>query len=202
MLAPHRIDTPKQLLVEGRDAQEFFKALLGHLQIADVQVQNFGGVNDLRGFLKAFVRMPGFLHVESVGIVRDAEDNPSAAFQSVRDALLHVGLPAPTTVKEVSDNHPRVSILLLPDAQSTGSLETLCLRSVMSDPAMKCVFEYMECVARKAGTLPHPLDKARVQAFLASRERPGLLLGQAAHRGYWDFDSPEMRHVTDFLRNL
>ena len=37
------IKTPTQLVVEGRDAEVFFSALLENMQARDVQVQNFGG---------------------------------------------------------------------------------------------------------------------------------------------------------------
>ena len=46
------IGKPRQLFVEGRDAEEFFMALLRNMRLVDeVQIQNFGGINDLPGFL-------------------------------------------------------------------------------------------------------------------------------------------------------
>ena len=51
MPQPHRIEEKKQLLVEGNDQRNFFEAFLKHLNRQDVQIQNFGGINELRGFL-------------------------------------------------------------------------------------------------------------------------------------------------------
>jgi hypothetical protein len=51
----------RQLLVEGRTAVPFARALLRKLgHESSVQVQNFGSRNDFGGFLGAFVRMRRF----------------------------------------------------------------------------------------------------------------------------------------------
>lgn len=72
-MKPESIRQPFQLVVEGRDAFNFFGAFVENLKLADVQVQNFGGVTDLNEFLDAFVKAPRFAEVRSIGIVRDAE---------------------------------------------------------------------------------------------------------------------------------
>ena len=48
-----------QLLVEGNDSRNFFEAFIEHLSLADIQIQNFGGVYELSGFLRALVNAPG-----------------------------------------------------------------------------------------------------------------------------------------------
>ena len=45
-----------QLLVEGNDQRNFFRAFVRHLAIEDAQIWNYGGVNDLGRFLRAFVK--------------------------------------------------------------------------------------------------------------------------------------------------
>ena len=77
---PVAIKRPVQLLVEGKDPLNFFGALTGHLGLAGVQVQNYGGINELGGFLKAFVMAPGFASVTDLGVVRDAE-GPAGAVE-------------------------------------------------------------------------------------------------------------------------
>ncbi len=73
------VEQPKQLLVEGRSTWEFFAALLRNIQISDIQLQDFGGINELRKFLKAFRALPGFQErVVSIGIVRDVERDAQA----------------------------------------------------------------------------------------------------------------------------
>jgi hypothetical protein len=81
-------------------------------------------------------------------------------------------------------------------------LETLLLETVADDPVMPCLEAYFECVEQHTGSQPGNRFKARVQAFLASRSRPGLLLGQAASAGYWRLESRVLDHVKHFLRTL
>lgn len=123
----HEIKSPKQVLVEGRDAEEFFGPFLKHIQLAGVQIQNFGGISELRTFLRLIVKSPGFasLPVTSVGIVRDAEDDPDAAFQSVCSALQGAGLAVPRRPLTIEGSNPCVGVFLLPDGQYPGMIETL-----------------------------------------------------------------------------
>jgi hypothetical protein len=93
-------------------------------------------------------------------------------------------------------------VLLLPDGSTPGTLETLCLRAVSANPIVVCVEEYLQCVERGLGSVPGHRDKARVHAFLASRERPELRVGEAADAGYWPWDDPCFDHVKHFLRSL
>jgi len=203
MPAPRPIAEPRQIVVEGSDAEAFFKALLRAMGLGGMQVQNFGGKDELRGFLKALSKSSGFRgQVVSLGIIRDAETNPASAFQSVCDALRHVGLTAPHNPESLEGSGPQVAVLILPNATTAGMLETICLQAVADHPAMQCVHDYFDCVNRRLGLLPNNMPKARVQAFLASRPKPGLRLGEAAEAGYWDWDNPVFDHVKRFLRTL
>ena len=49
---PTPIKAPTQLLVEGNDQRNFFEAFAAHLGLHDVQVRNFGGVDEPRAFLE------------------------------------------------------------------------------------------------------------------------------------------------------
>ena len=202
MPAPTKITESKQLVVEGRDAEAFFHALLSHMRISEVQVQNFGGISELRGFLKALCNAPGFAQVTSVGIVRDAETNAAGAFQSVCGALSGANLPVPEQAMVPGGDCPQVSVLILPDGKTSGMLETICLQSVQGDPVMECLKQYFECVEQRMGFLPGNMSKARVQAFLASRPRSGLRLGEAAHAKYWPWDSPVFERMREFVQGL
>src|SRR5262249_3244310 len=160
----------KQLLVEGRDAQVLCIALLSQLDVADVQVQDFGGNDDLRGFLKALRVSPNFetIPVQSVAIVRDAENNAAAALDAVRNALRDAGFAVPPGPlgRVGAPQTPRVSFLILPDGVNGGKLETMCLESVSTDPAIRCVDQYFECLNALGLETPSNFEKARVQAFL------------------------------------
>ncbi len=203
MPQPRVITEARQLLVEGRDAEVFFSALIRSMGMTGLQVQDFGSIYELQAFLKAFRIAPGFAAtVTSLGIVRDAESDPRAAFNSVRSALRNAGLPTPARPGAAAEGSPRVNVLILPDANSPGMLETLCLQAVVADPVLPCVDSFFACMEEKTGSLPINMEKARAHAFLASRPKPDLLIGQAANAGYWPWGDPAFDHVKRFLLDL
>lgn len=197
-----KLEKPRQLLVMGVSALYFFEAFLKHLNIEDVQIHNYGGVDELKEYVSGLVRMPGFAErVVYLGIIRDGDNNPKGAFESVRSTLLKYNLPVPDSPEELSpEGKLRTSIFILPGGGNRGMLETICLSASRDDPAMSCIEQYFACLNRKKIRVKKAhLDKARVQAFLASRERPGLLLGQGARAGFWDFDHPCFEPLKQFL---
>ena len=115
----------KQLLVEGRTDQEFFNALLRHLEIGDIGVKSYGGKENFRRFLNVFVRAPGFDEIQSLGIVRDADNSATSAFQSIRDSLVSVNLPAPEQALTPASGSPRVDVFIMPNNADIGELEGL-----------------------------------------------------------------------------
>ena len=213
-MAPEKIERSIQLLVEGKDTRNFFKALVEHMALTRVQVQNFGGVHELRSFLSAFVRAPDFTKVTSIGIVRDAEriaterpgggteNNPAArAFQSVRDSLERVKLPAPRHPVEPAGEHPAVRVFVLPGNNAPGMLETLLCKTFADDPVERCVETFLRCAEKSGNPVEHP-DKARAHAWLATRRLPHVSVGVAAQKGYWDFDHGVLDGVRRFLAAL
>jgi hypothetical protein len=201
--SPQPITYFKLLIVEGRTPFEFFKALLRHLNLLDqVEVRNMGGNDDLGDFIELIQVTPGFDRVTSLGVVRDAEGDVASAFAAVRNCLSRVGLPKPESLNTVAIGHPAVSVFILPDCVAPGMLETLCWQSVNDDPAVQCVNDYFECLEAQGVSLPVNRAKASVHAFLSSRSRPDLLVGQAAHVGYWPWDNPVFGPLKSFLQNL
>ena len=199
---PQPFTDAKLLLVEGRDDERFFSALLGHLGITGVEIRRYDGKLNLRPLLRLVPAIPGFTGLVSVGVVRDADENATDTFRSVSDALQTAGLPTPPQQLFPAGNKPQVAVLLLPPWADNGELEDLCLRSVADDPAVQCVDEYFDCLEKRLLQAPNPLSKARVHAFLASRERPDRRLGEAADAGTWPWGSPAFDEVKQFLRML
>ena len=83
-MQPIAISSKTQLVVEGKDYLNFFEAFLDHLEIAEVQIQNYGSVDQLGVFLPLLAKMSNFDVVRSLGVVRDAEKSSQSALQSVR----------------------------------------------------------------------------------------------------------------------
>lgn len=200
---PTGLFKPKQLLVEGNDQRNFFSAFLEHLRIVNVvQVCDFGGVDELRGYLAAFVKMPGFGSVSSIGIVRDAEESERAAFQSVQSSLRNANLAAPAAVAEPIGDAPRGAVLILPGDGNSGMLETVVSRSFFDQDANHCIDDFFECVEELPDLSIGNPDKARVFAYLATRRRPHHSVGVAAKAGVWDLDHAAFDAIRDFLSGL
>ncbi len=190
------------VVVEGKEEELFFSALAGHLELQNIQIMPIGGKEQLRRNLRALTLSPRFAQVISLGVVRDANANPSAAFQSVRDALQAVNLPAPERSLVSIGCDPRVTVMILPAQGDSGMLEDLCLKAVASEPAMLCVEQYFQCLLQRGLSLPTNPSKARVQAFLASKPKPGKRLGEAAQAGYWPWDDNAFDQARNFLRQI
>ena len=181
------IEHPKQLLVEGKDEVYLFKAIAKQLKINDIQVRDYGGYPKLKPFLKTFVALPGFQRVKSLAVVADANSSRNNREKSIRNALSEMNLPTPSSPLEAASKLSlNLVYLIVPHSGDTGMLEDVCLDSVTTDPAMQCLDSYFECILQ-AG-LPGPnkqwMSKARIHAFLATRRRPDLRLGEAGPERY------------------
>ena len=192
-----------QLLVEGNDQRNFFGAFLRHISREDIQIQNFRGVNDLQGFLSAFATTEEFSEsVTSLSIVRDAEGSAQSAFQSVQSSLANVRLPVPDRPREPIENYLSVNVLILPDENRPGMLETL-LCETFADFAMNdCIDTFLDCAGALQGTDIRRPDKSRAHAYISTRPEPQPSVGVAAQKGYWDLDHPSLADIRSFLEAL
>lgn len=197
-----KIVKPNLLVVEGREDELFFGAFVEHLNLENIQILPIGGKTKLRDNLGALVTSPNFSNVTSLCIIRDANDNPPGAFQSVHDALESANLPSPQRPFELSGQDPQVMVMILPEEERTGSLEDLCLGSVENDEIIYCVEQHFECLEEREITLPRNIAKAKVQVFLGSKEESGKRLGEAAQAGYWPLDSNVFTQIRNSLYEI
>lgn len=199
--APKPVELPKLLIGEGYDEVNFFDAVLKHLGITDIAVEQYAGKANLDRYLAALKARSGFSQLRALGITRDADESASNVFASVSGNLRKRGLSIPTALNQVANGSPAIAVFVLPDCVRAGMLEDLCLDSVVEDLAIPCVGQFFDCV-KQAGRIPQNMAKARVHAWLASKEVPDKRLGQAAGSGYWPFDHPAFEAIKDFLRSL
>lgn len=201
------ISAARQVLVEGRDETYLFQALGSHIgmEARDIQFQPYGGKSRLRDFLETLTALSDFSQVCSLAVVADADDNRYSATDRIRGALQNAGLAAPDKPLWLStDSQPYTAWLVIPHDSPGMTLEDVCLDSVQEDPALACVDEFMKCVMRVCSNPPkeNEKSKSKVRAFLSSRERPDLLLGQAARAGIWNFDAPAFDSLKKLLKLL
>ena len=198
-----RIESSKVLLVEGESEYRFFEKLLGELGILrTVQVISYRGKYRLKEFLRMLLVSPENQTLETIGVTRDADASSTRAFQSVCGFLESVGLDVPDAPMVLTKGEPHVAVYVLPDCGSPGTLETLCLSAVACEPAMRCVKQFVQCLEETAGKSHSISDKARAHAFLASRTRPDLRVGEAAEAGHWNLDSSVYEPLKNYLRAL
>jgi hypothetical protein len=195
---------PILLLVEGEDDKAFFEALIEDMALEDVQVEQLNGKDRWRDKVKNIKELEEFgKYVKSLGLVRDADTNAVAAFQSVDDALNFAGLSRPTKPLDSVGSDPMVTVLILPDENEEGELEDLCLKSVESNPAMNCVNAYFECLEQTGlVALPSKLSKPKVQAFLASKGGKVIGIRRASKWGCWKWDNTVFDKVKQFIRQI
>ncbi len=202
MSAP-KISRPCAVLVEGLHVQQFVTALTKVMGRPDTfEAFDFGGINELGGYVRTFVKTPGFGRLDGLVIVRDNEDAPAKAQSKVRAALQAAGLAAPERPGKVAGKRPRVGYELLPGPGREGCLETLCLDAAKGDSDMACVEDFMECLNKVKKGRKGNRDKARAQAFLATRDRPGLPMGQAALAGLWPLNSQAFLRMKNLLNSV
>lgn len=198
------IESEALLLVEGIDDARFFRAFLRDgLNKTNVQVAQVGGNRGFRIFLAQTLKNANnFQNLRRIVVVGDADTNAPAAFQRLRDALSNAGFPTPTRPwQTVQAEALSVAVAILPDGNSPGDLEELCLRSLIDSPALACIDEYIACIDNAGYHSRHP-NKARLHTYLAAGDEPGRRLGEAADAGVWDWSSPAFTQVANFLRNL
>ncbi len=194
---------PKLILAEGKEDVLFIEAMIRHLRLTGIEVKEYGGKQQLRGFLGAIVRSPSFhSRVVTLAITRDADESAEDAWRSVAGAIQAAGLSAVPGPGLRGPGKPAAAVFIFPGQDRPGMLEDLCVESVRDTREMTCVDEFAHCLESLETPAREVHSKARLQAFLAAQRRPGLRVGEAAAKGVWPLDAPAFSAVRDFLRVL
>jgi hypothetical protein len=201
---PNELLRPKLLIGEGDDEIVLLGALLGHLMIDDVQVDKTGGKDGFSKYMRVLRGRPGFERLSTIAIVRDADTDPAKELERVQGVLRSNTFPVPQEHAAFADGPPRVGIFILPDGVGMGMLEDLCLSAVKEDAAMKCVDDFITCVAAcgRPGPPAKNLAKARIHAWLASHSEPDKRLGEAARAKYFPWDHAAFEPLREFIQLL
>jgi len=195
-----KIEYPNVLIVEGKDESNFFQSFLNHLHIENFSILPIGGKTQLGDNLVLLIKDPKFHIVENMGIIQDADSDPQSTLESIKGHLKNNKLPVPTDQMIRANGNPSITILILPGNNRQGMLEDLCLDTVSVDPAIPCVEDYINCLESNITEMPSNIAKAKLHSFLASRKKTGLRLGEAAQKGYWNWESSSLDHVKDFIQ--
>ncbi|MCE7935905.1 MAG: hypothetical protein DYG96_15120 [Chlorobi bacterium CHB2] len=200
--SPTPFSLPILLLVEGRDTLECVQRLVRNLDLQDIDLRNFGGVNDLPALLNVLPKSSGFGNVVSIGIIRDAESGTArSAFDSVCGSLKAAGFQPPMEMNTKTTELPAISIFILPNCSDSGMLEDLCLAAVEQHPTMPCVDDFLLCLEGQGNSVRNRA-KSRIYSFIASQSHPQSQLHTAIDKGYIDLDHPVFNLMKAFLQSL
>lgn len=200
MVSPIEIKAKKVILTEGTDVYYFSIWAYQAFNVTGIQVLDFGGIKDLKKYLKTLTVLPGYENIETILIARDAETDSIAAVNSITTALREADLPVPEKPCEFVGSTPKVAYMVfpgfmeLPDGNrilSTGTLEDLCLEIVKDDPIFECIEQYVQCLLTKGQVVrPH---KTKLHTYLAGKnDFVGLKIGEAARAGAWDWNHTKL----------
>ena len=196
------IHKPYLIIVEGKDDQFFFEAMCRHLGFDSVQVREVRGKPSYQKKIETITRLKGYEDLIGLGLVRDSDSNPEDSLRSMQAALENIDLPVPTAQLDIERGSKNTIIFTVPNASESGEIEDLILKSLVDDTALNCVGVYFSCLAVNTDVFPKKESKAKIQAFLASREETGFSLGVASKKGYWHFDHEAFSGAREFVQKL
>jgi hypothetical protein len=213
-------ESRKQLLVEG-DIDKFFLMHLFkllNLEKKDVEIRVYQGKNCLEEYLETFLYTFED-EIDAIGILRDADSNGQGAFDSVCGIIRRCnrGFPIPNNVNQFVDgDKKKAGILILPDIDSQGYLETLILQATMGDDCIsQCARVFANSVYLCKENLPLDtncsnisfdeapyIDKVKFYSYLASQGISGGLIKTAAEKGLLNYESQVYDPLKQFIRQL
>jgi hypothetical protein len=200
-----KAEKPNILAVEGKDEYNFFTALIKHLNLTDIQIEDIGGKDKFKLEFPLLAQSENFYGiVKKIGFVRDAEEKEAvAAFQSICGILNTHNLPVPQTPNTITDKDgKKVAIFIMPNNKDSGMLEDLCIESRKTDPIWNCVEAFIKCYDPLIEKDKYNISKAKIGAFLSTRVPIVNSLGIAAQDHIWDFNNPCFNPIKNFLTKL
>jgi len=191
----------KFVFCEGKDDELVISCLARELML-DVTIEQYGGKDNLKHFLQGLSKRPEFARqeVKSMAILRDADENLSAAFASVRDTLRQNNFEAPDANEAFTEKPMKVGVFIV-GVDGRGMVEDLCLKTVCHRTEFECVETFSRCIAQNVGRKALT-SKEKVRVWMAWQEDYDSRVGKAATKGYWPWDSPAFDGLKQFLRAL
>ena len=192
------------LIVEGDDDEH----VAAHLARANSAMPVFRtrvtrGFPNLLAAIGPEIKSPGRL---ALGMMVDANEDPQARWRSLRGRLKEENITLPDAPKRngtIVEAGPRIGLWMMPDNQSPGELEDFIEKLIPpDDPVWKMACQFIDAIPDSERKFPgHKQTKAKVRAWLATRERPRQF-GEAISKGDLPVSAPIAIALADWLRNL
>jgi len=179
------LNKPKIVVCEGIEEERFFPRLLKHCNALtlsqDLLFLNCGGKSNLESYLKNITGFTGYPQVTSIGIVIDSQGNPEGiqpSFQKAQNALRLIDFAVPSEMgKPIDSNGKRAIIWIMPDNQSIGELEDLCLKALEHHSLIDCAQQVENCIKERQ-QMASKVAKSRLYTILAWQDPPGRRLAE------------------------
>jgi hypothetical protein len=198
------------LLVEGKDDQHVFYALLEHYSVPETfKVEEMGGIEPLLESLAVRLKL---VDLKCLGIVVDADLDLEKRWSSIIGILKNAGyvdlpaspIPEGTIISPAQNTLPRIGIWIMPDNRLPGLLENFIRFLVpVGNPLLA---HACSCVAaippaqRNFSEVDRP--KAEIHTWLAWQESPGLPLGTAITAKYLKAEAECAQVLMSWIRRL
>ena len=171
-----------------------------------IEIEDCHGLPNLLETIRGRLEDPD---ADVLGIVADANDNPSGHWRDIRNRLLtrRVNVPESLGIDGVvipsTDIHPRVGVWLMPNNVATGELENFVAEMIPhNDPVWPLAQDYVAGIPEADRKFaPRKEMRTRVHAWLATREDPRRM-GMAILAGDLDVTVPLAVQFMDWLNRL
>ena len=196
------------LLVEGRDDQHVVFSLANHFSIPETfQVKDVGGVEKLLETLPVQLKGSG---IERVGIIVDADLNLQSRWESIRNIVQKAGYQLVPAIPDQSGTiltqpgAPVFGAWLMPDNQVAGMLEHFIAFLI---PPSDVLFATAKAVVDDIASGDRrfsdgQIQKAYVHTWLAWQSDPGIPLGLAITKKFFDANAKEAQQLVEWLKKL
>lgn len=197
--------SPNLLLVEGPDEFHFFRFLRPR---DDVQIHVYEGKNQLRLELQTISAVEGYEQIKRIAVVRDADDDPDAALQSVLTQWAHAlneTMPDVASSQWFSDSQSRQwSVWIMPDPSMKGDLEELLWQAVDVNDHRACVDDLITCLDTCNPVPFGSKTKARLYSWLSTQREPLKELHAAFKpgKGLFDPDHPAFARFAGLIDSM
>lgn len=194
------------ILVEGVEDGRVYEMACKFAEVSEqIEIRSVGGKKEFTNALRLLVSLGQ--HLQTIAIIRDADDSPQAAFQSACDAMKNAKLPFPAVPGELSlEREGRSTAVLVVPPGEPGCIESICWSSLKEHPVAACVEQFLDCAQTNDPSSNPPLrasiDKSRVHLVLAigmnasPSVRAGLRVGEAT----WDWNHDAFAPVIRFVK--
>ena len=207
----------KKLLVEGNEDKRVIPYLIEANDIpwgknkkeAIVEIESYDGIENMLNLreITAQLKTSG---LTALGLIVDADDNPTARWQQVRNVCLPRISNLPQNLPEEGLIHQtnfgvKFGVWMMPDNKTSGMLETFL--GYMIPSGGDRLWDYTDEVITEAKNREAPFkenhtDKAKIHSWLSWQDPPGRQLHNAIMERILDPKHPKAEIFINWFKTL